>query len=101
MDDASLEAHLAATAKGPRVSLADVDNCIARAEYWNPKGTTLTICVLHLKNGFTVTGESASASKDNFNRIIGQDLAFQKARDKIWMLEGYRLRSNLHDMGVE
>jgi len=34
---------------------------------------TLTFCVLILKNGFTVTGESACASPDNFDAEIGKN----------------------------
>lgn len=52
----------------------------------------LTICVLVLRNGFTVTGESACASPENFNRQIGQQIAYQNARDKIWPLLGFQLR---------
>lgn len=55
----------------------------------------LTICVLVLRNGFTVTGESACASPANFNAEIGQKVAREKAREKIWALEGYLLRTKL------
>lgn len=55
----------------------------------------LTICVLVLKNGFTVTGESACASPENFDAQIGRDLARQNARQKIWALEGYLLKEQL------
>ena len=55
----------------------------------------LTICVLSLENGFTVTGESACASPENFDRIIGQKIAYENAREKIWMLEGYLLKEKL------
>ena len=57
----------------------------------------LTFCVLVLKNGFTVTGESACASAANFNAEIGQKIARDNARNKIWLLEGYLLRQRLHD----
>ena len=48
--------------------------------------------------GFCVTGESAAASLGNFQEDIGQELAFKKARVKVWELEGYRLKSELHAM---
>lgn len=57
----------------------------------------LTFCVLVLKNGFTVTGESACASAANFNAEIGKKIARDNARNKIWLLEGYLLRQRLHD----
>ena len=56
----------------------------------------LTFCVITLKNGFTVTGESACASPENFNAEIGQKIAYENAREKIWMLEGYLLKEKLH-----
>lgn len=55
----------------------------------------LTICVLVLKNGFTVTGESACASPENFNAEIGRKVAREHAKQKIWALEGYALRNKL------
>lgn len=51
-----------------------------------------TICVLVLKNGFIVTGESAAASPENYDEAIGRKIAFDNARAKIWPLEGYMLR---------
>ena len=57
----------------------------------------LTFCVLVLRNGFTVTGESACASPENFDAEIGKKVARQKAIEKIWPLMGYALRQKLHD----
>lgn len=55
----------------------------------------LTFCVLVLRNGFTVTGESACASPDNFDAEIGRKIARQNAAQKIWPLMGYALKSKL------
>ena len=55
----------------------------------------LTFCVLVLRNGFTVTGESACASPENFDAEIGRKIARQNAEQKIWPLMGYELRSKL------
>ncbi len=55
----------------------------------------LTFCVLTLKNGFTVTGESACASPENFDADIGKRIARENAVQKIWPLMGYELRSKL------
>ncbi len=56
----------------------------------------LTFCVLVLRNGFTVTGESACASPANFNAQIGQRAARDAAINKAWQLFGFRLRDKLH-----
>lgn len=55
----------------------------------------LTFCVLVLKNGFTVTGESACASPENFDAEIGRKIARQNAVAKIWPLMGYALKERL------
>ena len=55
----------------------------------------LTFCVLTLKNGFTVTGESACASPENFDAEVGRKIARANAVNKIWPLMGYELRSKL------
>jgi len=57
----------------------------------------LTFCVLELANGFTVTGESACASPENFDPELGRSIARRNAREKIWALEGYLLRQQLHE----
>ena len=57
--------------------------------------TLLTFCVLVLRNGFTVTGESACASPGNFNAEIGQKVARQNAVAKIWPLMGYELKTRI------
>ena len=55
------------------------------------------MCCLTLVNGFTVTGESACASPENFNAEIGKKIAFEQARNKIWVLEGYLLKQKLFE----
>lgn len=55
----------------------------------------LTFCVLTLRNGFTVTGESACANPENFDVQIGRAIARQNAVTKIWPLLGYELRTKL------
>lgn len=55
----------------------------------------LTFCVITLQNGFTVTGESACASPENFNAVIGRKIARENAINKVWPLMGYELRSKL------
>lgn len=62
---------------------------------YHPSLDLLTICVLVLKNGFTVTGESACASPENFDAEIGRKIAREHAVNKIWLLEGYLLKETL------
>jgi hypothetical protein len=55
----------------------------------------LTFCVLVLRNGFTVTGESACVSAENFDDAIGRKIARENAIAKVWPLMGYELKSKL------
>lgn len=80
----------------PRLKPEDIDSAIVDEKYHVFEGTTLTVCCLVLRNGFTVTGESAAASPENFDQEIGQKIARENARNKIWMLEGYLLREHLY-----
>lgn len=112
-DDDGIEAEI--KAKGltaPRVTPADIDANIAHAYYFTAHegvmGNTggadggiaqlhlLTFCVLVLKNGFTVTGESACASPENFDAEVGCKIARANAVNKVWPLLGFRLRDQLH-----
>ena len=117
-DESTEQAIIAAGAStAPRVTPDDIEDNIASehyftagngvcADYAAATGTThpgpypesldlLTFCVLVLKNGFTVTGESACASPENFNAQIGRDIARQNAVAKVWPLMGYALKEQL------
>lgn len=58
----------------------------------------LTFCVLVLRNGFTVTGESVCAGPENFDAELGRKIARQNAVQKIWPLMGYELRTKLSNV---
>ncbi|ABE45641.1 Gp49 family protein [Polaromonas sp. JS666] len=79
----------------PRLTPADIDKVIVGEAYHRFPGTTLTVCALTLRNGFTATGESAAVSLENFNEEMGRKIARENARDKVWLLEGYLLREKL------
>ncbi|MCD9096181.1 Gp49 family protein [Luteimonas fraxinea] len=101
----------------PRVTPADIEAAIQSEHYFTAgdgyagaasltveEGGTieppaaldlLTFCVLVLDNGFTVTGESACASPENFDAALGQKIARQNAVAKVWPLLGFRLRDKL------
>lgn len=102
----------------PRITPGDIEANIASEHYFtalesfNRAGTwqgvsdeqcnksaqalsLLTFCVLVLGNGFTVTGESACASPENFDAEIGRKIARTNAINKVWPLMGYALRNKL------
>jgi len=67
----------------------DTDN------YRTFEGTTVTVCLLTLKNGFHVVGHSACLSMEYFDAQVGRQIAFDDAVEKIWQLEGYRIKSEM------
>lgn len=79
----------------PRITPEGIDGCIKAEQYHIFPDTTLTVCALTLMNGYQVVGESACASPENFDSALGRKIARDNARNKIWALEGYRLRSEL------
>lgn len=96
MNDEKIEQEI--QAKGltaPRVTVQRIVDVIVEDTYYLFPGTTVTICLLKLKNGFSVTGESACASPENFDEELGRKIAYSNAKDKIWALEGYALRERL------
>ncbi len=123
----SLEREIQAKAStAPRVTPADIEAEIASESYFTAADgvrgasagkpgesllpeyvtyegsplTLLTFCVLVLRNGFTVTGESACASPENFNAEIGRRIARENAANKVWPLLGFRLRDKLAGQGA-
>lgn len=85
----------------PRVTPADLDAKIVGEQYYVFPGTTVTVALLTLENGFTVLGESACASPENFDEALGRKLAKIRAREKIWPLEGYLLKEKLHNEEIQ
>lgn len=84
----------------PRVTMAMIEDCVVDEDFHVFPNTCLTVCCLTLKNGFTVTGESACASPENFNAEMGQNIAREKATEKIWQLEGYLLKQRLSEAKI-
>lgn len=88
-----IESHFFTAYDGIRAANMGVNDA------WTAHKSTdlLTFCVLVLENGFTVTGESACASPENFNEEIGRKVAYQNALEKVWLLEGYLLKNKLYE----
>ena len=78
----------------PRITPDHIQSVISNVEH-HRLTDVLTVCVITLKNGFTVSGESACASPENFDEEIGNHISYKMAEGKIWMLEGYLLKQKL------
>lgn len=77
------------------VTKEQIEGRIAKTEFSIHADSTLTICVLTMQNGFTVVGKSACAHPANFNKELGEKIAYDDAFKQIWALEGYLLREAL------
>jgi hypothetical protein len=104
------EAECAAGRTAPRVSLADIDAAIRHryditgadavrpddgVRITQPSLQILSICILVMRNGFTIIGKAAPASPANFDRALGIRLAYEDAVRQVWPLMGYALRDRL------
>jgi len=81
----------------PRLTPDRIDSVIMQSTYTILPSKKVMICEITLKNGFTVRGESACVSPENFDVEIGQQISFNNARNKIWELEGYLLSQQLFE----
>ena len=98
MTDTEIESEIQEKGlNAPRITPDRVEEVIASEQYHVFTGTTFTACLLTLENGYTVLGESACASPENFNADLGRKIARKNAANKIWALEGYLLRQKLSE----
>lgn len=70
---------------------------IADTKYINVEGTTMTICVIILENGYAVTGESSCIDPAKFNPEIGMKIAYSNAFDKLWGVLGYEVKQRWYE----
>ncbi len=95
-DEQGIEAEIQAKGlNAPRLNPQHIDAQIDGEQYHVFPGTVTTVCLLTLKNGYSVVGKSAPASPQNFDAQLGRKIARDDARNQIWALEGYLLRSHL------
>jgi hypothetical protein len=71
-----------------------IDSKIVSTKFTRLSGK-ITHCIIILKNGFEVTGESACVDPSNYDQKIGEKIAYENAYDKIWILEGYLLQEKM------
>lgn len=82
----------------PRLTPKHIDDTILDYTFTTLPSGKVMVCEITLKNGYTVRGEAAVVSKENFNEEIGKTISLKNARDKIWQLEGYLLQQKLFEV---
>ena len=97
MNENELEEEIQAkNLNAPRLT-PDIIDSLIKEKAFHRLTAKLTVCVLTLQNEFELTGESSCVSPANYNKEIGEDIAFTNARDKIWPLAGYALKQKLYE----
>ena len=86
----------------PRITPEHIEALVLKCTYhvYVVPDTTTTVAVAFDKNGFSLcTAIMACASPENFNEELGRKYAVEKAErlatEKLWELEGYRLKCAL------
>ncbi len=96
VEESIVSEHYFTAEQGDQQAQEDLNN----GRHVHPKDNPLalvTFCVLVLKNGFTVTGESACVTHENFDAAIGREVARENAVEKIWPLLGYELKQKRYE----
>ena len=114
------EALAASNAFHPRVTLESLEASIAHRLFFTGEDalraadeahvsgldgelanlSVLTVCLLVMRNGFTIIGKSAPASAENFDAEKGRTFAYEDAIRQLWPLEGYVLRTMLRSAEI-
>lgn len=98
MPEQSIETEIQAKGlNAPRLCPADIDKAIVGETFTVLPSGKVMVCELTLRNGFTVRGEAATVSKENFNTEIGKKISRENARKKVWELEGYLLQQRIYE----
>jgi len=82
--------ELLAASPAERVTPEYMKSRIANTEFTRI-GETVTHCRIVLDNGFSASGESACVNVENYNKDIGEKIAYDNAFRQLWPLFGFLL----------
>lgn len=77
-----------------KLTIEFLNNQIVEATF-TKIGDRLTHCLIIVKNGYMFTGESSCVDANNYNKAIGEKIAYDNAFDKTWTVYGFILRQHL------
>lgn len=84
---------------GPRITLDQLNAEIVHTEivkHVSASGQVMRWAVLTARNGYAVTGRpSVAVSPENDTADLGERIAIDNARNELWPLMGYALRTQL------
>lgn len=73
------------------IDIDELKSRIASVEYTIVPETTMTICIIKMPSGFAIEGDSSCVNPDDFEQELGEQIAFEKAFDKLCTHEAYRV----------
>ena len=53
------------------------------------------VVTVKLRNGFIIVESSACVDVNNFDTQIGREICYDRIKNKLWELEGYKLQCKL------
>lgn len=60
-----------------------------------------TVVAVQLPNGFVIVESSSCVDPRNYDENMGVEICMDKIRRKVWELEGYKLQTDLYEMGYD
>jgi hypothetical protein len=81
--------------KKTTVDITGMSAKIKEIVYTTVPDSTLTLCLLYMKNGYVVIGKSACVDASKFNVHLGEKYAYEDALNALWSLEGYLMAERL------
>ena len=84
--------------KKTAVDITSMSSKIKEVIYTTAPDSTLTICLLYMKNGYVVIGKSACVDASKYNEALGEKYAYEDAINNLWPLEGYLMAEKLMEV---
>lgn len=79
-----------------KVKVSTIDKLIKNAEIDVTKQFgKVTVVTVKLENGFVITESSGCIDEANYNEKVGYDSCMKRIKDKLWLLEGYKLQTEI------
>lgn len=85
-----------------KVTVEQIDELMGKAQFevFHRVFGKKCVVVAQLPNGFTVVGTSGVVDPANYVEGIGEQLARDQIKNKLWELEGYNLQTRLYEEGT-
>jgi len=97
MNGTDLKAALDASPSDRRLTPERIEAVISKEEFFVMPDSCLTICVITMRNGFSVAASAACADPANFDAEIGRTVSRRNALNQVWPLEGYLLKQRVFE----